>query len=157
MGVLTDMRIERDQTDIECFPDAAVSVRGLGRLHMRRCTVQYIYPSTFTPVNSKTFGVHIDFGGVARLHDSKFFDTPGPCIKVAIGCTEVSRCVFVLPRLGPPILATRGFVRVSECTSLQTPFMRAFIWIFVGVQVQVDNMRFATIRKMQHGIYMPGW
>ena len=81
VGVLTDMRIERDQTDIECFPDAAVSVRGLGRLHMRRCTVQYIYPSTFTPVNSKTFGVHIDFGGVARLHDSKFFDTPGPCIK----------------------------------------------------------------------------
>lgn len=146
VGLVTGITLHRSKGEQGCvYPDATICVRGLGRLQIQDCTFRHTIPD----VSVLAYGLHIDFGGGARLDDVRFFETPGPCIKVVAGTVDVTRGVFVLPRVGPPILAVRGMVRVAKCTALQSFVTRPpLIWLADGATAHITGTKFAKIRRI---------
>lgn len=131
VGVVTGVTFYRCKRNQACalYPDATICARGLGRLHMQRCDFRFGCPSLVTAA----YGVHIDFGGKASLRNVRFFESPGPCIKLVGGLVDITRGVFVLPHVGPAILAVDGTVRVEACTSLQQG--KALVWLTNGATI----------------------
>lgn len=118
-GLLCGVEVLRECTPTQnVYPNAALCVRGQGRLRAVGCIVRYAHDPVVIFHYHVVHGIHVDFGAVCWADHVRIVATPGACIKVHGARMVAHRCAFLLPQQGPCVLAVRGFVSLRSCTFL---------------------------------------
>ena len=130
-----NMRRELDKEETSPkFPNAILAVRGLGRLMMKNCVLEY----TQSVSKFSACGVHVDFGAILEMDVVKILETPGPCVKIMNARADIKLSVLFMKVPTPTIIVTRGCVNVVKCIAVHVPRMPEVIWLYYGATANIS-------------------